>query len=67
MNVCVCTLALVTQHAKRIFSAPYYIVICSLSGCTIFFHTILQMSRFSKKRKLTDHNMCVLIFSRSFV
>jgi hypothetical protein len=33
-------LALVILHANRIFSAPYYIVICGLSGSTIFFHVI---------------------------
>jgi len=27
----VCILALVIRHANRIFSAPYYIVICGLS------------------------------------
>jgi hypothetical protein len=39
--VCVCILALVIRHAKHISLAPHYIVICSLSGYTIFFHIIL--------------------------
>jgi len=34
-------LALVIWHANRIFSAPYYIAIFDLSGCTVFFHIIL--------------------------
>jgi len=38
MIVGVCVLALDVQHANHIISAPYYIVICGLSGCTIFFH-----------------------------
>jgi len=29
---------LVIGYAKHVFSAPYYIVICDLSGSTIFFH-----------------------------
>ena len=32
-----CILALVLQHANHIFSVPYYIAICGLSGCTISF------------------------------
>jgi hypothetical protein len=32
-------LALAIRQANRIFSAPYYIVFCGLSGCT-FFHFI---------------------------
>ena len=33
--MCVCILELVTRHANRIFSAPYYIVFCRPSGSTI--------------------------------
>jgi hypothetical protein len=29
----------VIEYAKHVFSAPYSIVICGLSGSTIFFHT----------------------------
>jgi len=42
-------LVLVIQHADHIFSALQYIVIFHLSGCTIFFHIISQMTRFSEE------------------
>jgi hypothetical protein len=34
---CICVVTLAIQHANRIFSAPYYIFFCDLSGCTMFF------------------------------
>jgi len=40
MSVCVSILVLVIRHANNIFSAPYYVVICGLSGCAVFFHII---------------------------
>jgi len=51
--VCVCIIILV------IFSAPYYIVTCSPSGCTIPFHIISQKIWFSKK-KIIEWKMRVL-------
>ena len=40
--VCVCVIALLIRHAKRVFSASYYtsIVVCGLTGCTVFFATL---------------------------
>jgi hypothetical protein len=38
--ISVCILDLVIRHAKRIFSASYYVVTCGLSVCTIFLHII---------------------------
>ena len=54
--------ALVIQHAMRMC----HIVICGLSGSTIFFYVISQMERFSKKKKI-EHKIRVLIFSTTFV
>jgi len=54
--------ALGMQHALR----EQHIVICGLSGCTIFFpHYLIKGTGFEKK--VTEHKMCVLIFSTNFV
>jgi hypothetical protein len=48
---------LVIQHA------PYYIVTCDLSCCTILFlRYLIKMAR-SFGKKVIEHKMCVLIFS----
>jgi len=36
MNVCVCICTLVICHANQLLSAQHYIVVCGLSGSTIF-------------------------------
>ena len=38
MSACVCILDLVTRHANRIFTAPYYIAILACPRCTILPH-----------------------------
>ena len=38
--VCVCVLALVVRHENRIFYACYCVVICDLSGFTIYSYII---------------------------
>ena len=46
-----------------------HVVICGLSGFTVFFHTTLLREAFSKKKKkkVIEHKMYVVIFSASFV
>jgi extradiol dioxygenase family protein len=49
--------ALGIQNSMR----THHIVICGLSGCTVFLHIISQTERSSKK-KVTKQKICVLIF-----
>jgi len=42
----------------------HHIVICGLSVSTVFSNIISQQARFSKKKKIVEHTMCVLIFSK---
>jgi len=48
--------ALGMQHAMRM----RHIVICSLSGCTVFFDILSYKERHFRK-KVTAHKMCVFI------
>jgi hypothetical protein len=41
--------------------ATYHIFICGLSGSGVFFHIVINGTIFGKN--ITDHKMCVLIFS----
>jgi len=50
------------QHAMRM----RHIVICGLPGSAVFVHIISQTARFSKKI-VTEHTICVLIFSPTSV
>jgi len=60
VRVCVCSLGI--QHAMRMC----YIVMCGLSGCTLFFHIISKMERFLGKKKDIEHKMFVLVFLYNF-
>ena len=55
----VCRLSYPVSNAH----APYYIVICGLSGSTLFFQTISQRHDFRKK--FIQHTVSVLTFSTS--
>ena len=46
VNVCVCMLALITQHANKIFSVQYYIVTCGLPDSAKYSH---KRHNFQKK------------------
>jgi len=61
--VCVCSF----RYPACIAHASYYIITRAMSDCKIYFHFISQTIRFSKKKKVTKHKMCVLIFYTTFV
>jgi hypothetical protein len=53
--------ALVMQYATHMC----HIFVCDLPHSTIFLHIISLKAK--KKKKITEHKMCVLIFSTTFV
>ena len=50
------------SYPARKAHALYYIVICDLSGCTIF-SSHLKRQDFRKKKKVAEHKMCLWRFS----
>jgi hypothetical protein len=54
--------ALGIQQAMRM----RHIVICGLPGSTVFFHIFHKRHDFRKK-KVVEHKVCVVIFSKTFV
>jgi len=55
--------ALGIKHAMSL----RYIFICGVSGCTTVFYIILLKKATIFEGKVTEHKMCVLIFSTTFV
>jgi len=55
--------ALDIQHAMRM----RHIVNCGLPRSTIFFSHYLINGTFFEKKKVSEHTMCVLIFSTNIV
>ena len=63
---CVCVVTLVIQHANRISSAPYYISFFDLSGSGMFFTSSHERHDF-RGGGIIKHEMCALIFCKTFV
>jgi hypothetical protein len=65
--LCVCVRAHTCSLSYPAYKAyaPYYIVLCGLSGCTIYFsHHLINGTVFRKKSYSTY--MCILIFVTTF-
>jgi hypothetical protein len=62
VGVCVLCIALLIQYTTRRRQ-----IFCGLSVSTSFFDIVSQTTRFSEKKKVTEHKMRVLIFSTNFI
>jgi len=58
----VCVIALLIRLANRFFSAPYYIVACGLTGCTVIFATLSHKRYDFRGRKKLLRIKCVFRF-----
>jgi hypothetical protein len=56
--------ALIIQHAMRM---RHIVVICGLSGSTVFFRISVSHKRHDFPKRNTEHEMCDLVFSITFV
>jgi hypothetical protein len=55
--------ALVIQHAKRMRR----VILSSVAGLVLPYFSTLSHVRYDLRKKVTEHKMCVLIFSTNFV
>ena len=62
-RACACVCSLIYPAYKA--HTPYCIVICCLSGFIIF--STLSHKRHDFREKVTEHKICVLIFSTTFI
>jgi len=65
MHVYIYIYALIVRHANRVFSAPYYILICAQFGSTIYFHINSQKAQFSRTK--IEQEIAFLCFPTIFV
>ena len=63
MCVCVCVWVCVALDNRHIMGM-HHIFICSLSGCTIFFHIIYRRQYF--RNNIVEYKICISIFSSNF-
>ena len=61
-SVCVCSPICPARKAYE----PYYIALCDLSSCTVFFYIISYTTRFLKKEEqVIEHKISVVIYPTS--
>jgi len=63
MSVCATIPVFVIRHTQRM--RTYYIVVCELSGCIVFF--TLSPNRHSLRKMFVEHKICFKIYSTTFV
>jgi len=64
VNVCVCILALITQHANQTFSVWYYTVTCGLPDLAILF---INVTFFRKSYRIQNVCFYLQFLSETFL